>query len=202
MPKSIPPVFEEILQHAILPDLDRGRKNFDRPHTEAVVFWMKYILNNTENDLDPYVMIPAAYAHDWGYIGLFDGFNSDDPKEIAKQKLSHMDRGAEKVKHLLNSSCSQFVNSQQINETAHLVWIHDKVDSLKGVDEISIMEADTLGMIDVDRVKPTFSKADNERFVNKEVINWRLPTFIHPEIRKIGLILAHKRLEYGNNFLV
>lgn len=196
MAKTIPSEFEEILRQTILPDLDKGRKNFDRPHTEAVVYWMKYILDNTENNLDPLVMIPAAYAHDWGYIGLFDGFNSDDPEVIKVRKPLHMDRGSEKIRELLATQCTQFVNTSQIDQIAHLVKVHDKISELKTIEEISLMEADTLGMVDISRIKPTFSKEANENLVNNEIKKNRLPLFVHPEIQKHGFALAQKRLDY------
>ena len=45
----IKPQNEKVLKQVILKDLDKGRKDFDLPHTKAVVYWMKYLLQNIEN---------------------------------------------------------------------------------------------------------------------------------------------------------
>ncbi|NCO12285.1 MAG: hypothetical protein COZ34_04455 [Candidatus Pacebacteria bacterium CG_4_10_14_3_um_filter_34_15] len=78
---------ERVLKQIILKDLSKGRKNFDKPHTEAIVYWMKHLLKMLEekkvpktNDqprLDSQVLITAAYAHDWRYVGLFSNSNSN-----------------------------------------------------------------------------------------------------------------------------
>lgn len=40
--------WEQQLRKTILPDLEKGRQGWDLPHTEAVVFWMKELLPETE----------------------------------------------------------------------------------------------------------------------------------------------------------
>lgn len=65
---------EQALINAILPELEKGRPNFDRPHTVAVVIKVKEIIkNNPQLKLDEAVLIVAAYSHDWGYADLFIG---------------------------------------------------------------------------------------------------------------------------------
>lgn len=188
--------YEIKLKQYILPQLKLGRKNFDYEHTKAVVYWMKYIIKKTKNDLDPKILITAAYAHDWGYANLFQNKNSDLVQEIAKQKPLHMQRGAKQIKLLLQNKLSFEFTTKQINRISHLVRIHDLVDQLKEEDEISLMEADTLGMLDIKRIKPTFSKKDNTNFIQKAIYGWRLKKFIHPNIKQIGTKLAEQRLAY------
>lgn len=171
---------ETVLQESIFPDLLKGRKDFDLPHTKAVVHWMKELLRSLDDPkLDPQVMITAAYAHDWGYIGLFDGVNSSDPKEIAKRKPLHMERGSKMIRELIEEKLSNFFTEEQKDAVAHLVLMHDRVEDLKTDEEILIMEGDTLGMLDTDLVKPTFSKEDNQRFMEREIKTRRKNVFTH-----------------------
>jgi hypothetical protein len=193
----ISPHIESILRSTILPELEKGRKDFDRPHTEAVVHWTKEILLDEKNpDLDPQVLITAAYAHDWGYIGLFEGANSHDRKEIAKRKPLHMERGAKFITGLIEEKLSSDFSGDQKHAVAHLVFMHDKVEDLTTESELLLMEADTIGMLDTARVKPTFSKADNEVFLTNEIYQRRLPRFIHPLAKTVGAQLAQERERY------
>jgi len=193
----INPQIEIILRGVILPDLDRGRKDFDRPHTEAVVYWMKSLINQlNKQSLDNQVLITAAYAHDWGYTGLFDGSDSNKSHEISKRKPLHMEKGAKLITDLIRSELLNYFSESQIIETANLVRVHDKVEMLKTEEEILLMEADTLGMLDVSRVKPTFSKQDNENFIKREIYNRRLPLFIHSYAVEQCNFLAEQRQKF------
>lgn len=51
----------------------------------------------------------------------------------------------------------QFLTVEQAMRVVHLVGIHDDLHVLKDIDEIILMEADTLGAIDTARVKPSFN---------------------------------------------
>lgn len=193
----ISPSLETTLRDTILPELEKGRKDFDRPHTEAVVHWTKTILEYLNNpQLDPQVLITAAYAHDWGYIGLFEGANSHDRKEIAKRKPLHMERGAQYITNLINTKLTHHFTPEQTQAVAHLVRMHDRVEDLQTESELLLMEADTLGMLDTERVKPTFSKADNVGFLANEIYQRRLPRFIHPFAHEIASKLAKAREQY------
>jgi hypothetical protein len=188
------------LRQAILPQLKEGRGNFDLLHTEAVVYWMKWLLDNEpglNKMVNPKVMITASYAHDWGYVGLFKGVNSDDPKIIASRKPLHMQLGEQKIGELLGSDdFFGLYTEKEIKLTQHLVGKHDLVESLSGDAEILIMEADTLGMLDAGRVKPSFSKADNQRFMIKEIGKRRTPRFIHSKAKEVLPELIAKRTEF------
>lgn len=193
----ISPQIESVLRSTILPELEKGRKDFDRPHTEAVIHWTKEIIKQANNpDLDPQVLITAAYAHDWGYIGLFEGANSHDRKEIAKRKPLHMERGAQFITKLIQEKLSDDYTSEQTEAVAHLVFLHDRVEELSTEAELLIMEADTIGMLDTERVKPTFTKEDNDVFLAREIYKRRLPRFIHPFAQEVAIRLAHEREQY------
>jgi hypothetical protein len=195
----IHPKVEQVLRQVILKDLSRGRQGYDRQHTEAVVYWMKELLtrlqppnNPLSNNptLDSQVLVTAAYAHDWGYTGLFaspaDGRSLGS---ITEQKVLHMHRGAAMIEQLLYQRLSSHFSEQQILRVSHLVLFHDRVRFLRDKDEILLMEADTLGMIDRERVSSTFSAADHERFLEKSIYKLRLPRFKHEEAKEIALKL-------------
>ncbi len=193
----IDPQVEQILQETILPDLRKGRKDFDLPHTKAVVFWMKELLQSlSDQSLDSQVLITAAYAHDWGYIGLFDGVDSTNIEVIHKMKPLHMVRGSQLITQLIDEKLSAYFTTKQKEHVAHLVRMHDRVEELKTTDEILLMEADTLGMIDANKVKPTFSKEDNQTFMQRELMGRRLPRFQHDYAKKIAEELADSRERY------
>ena len=75
-------LIEKLLSETIYPQLEKGRPNWDKPHTISVVEKMKEILEHSPTlKVDKVVLLIAAYAHDWGYSGLFeDGkkLNLDD----------------------------------------------------------------------------------------------------------------------------
>ena len=198
----IKPQIEKVLKQIILKDLSKGRKDFDKPHTEAVVYWMKYLLQNidstisTHQTIDPQVLITAAYAHDWGYIGLFSDSNSNSFANISKMKKLHMTRGAIMIEQLLHQRLGNYFTQQQILRVAHLVLFHDKIEKLIDEDELLLMEVDTLGMLDIDRITPTFSKKDNDVFIKKGIEGRRLPKFTHKEAKEIALKLVEKRKRY------
>lgn len=187
-------VIEINLQNHIFPDLEKGRPDWDLPHTKAVVHWTKQIL--PETTLDPLVSITASYAHDWGYIGLFpDGASYD---QIQKMKPLHMERGAEMIKTLLmgDELTSSFTQAQ-IDRVAHLVSVHDKLKQLKDEDEILLAEADTSGALDTNFVTPTFSKADDLKYL-KEVERRRGPLFTHQTaIEAYDRLKAQRRAYYA-----
>jgi hypothetical protein len=192
----IDPLLEQKLQAYILPQLERGRKDFDRPHTEAVVYWMKELIRTELPGADATVLVTSAFAHDWGYIGLFDGIDSRDLELIHKMKPKHMERGAELITELIEKELSEYFTSEQKARVAHLVRIHDLVEEVRADDEVLLMEADTLGMLDSDRVKPTFTKADNEVFLAREFYGRRLLHFKHPAAKALAEQLAQKRQQF------
>lgn len=157
---------EEYLKHIIFPELERGRPEWDKPHTEAVVAYIKSIIAaNPSMNLDSEVLIPAAYAHDWGYAGLFVAGRPATRGEIIGQKAEHMKLGAQKIKSLLNDPVFDYLSNLQKERIQYLVSVHDKVEELKAADELILMEADTLGAADSDVVVPTHTKQEYETWL-------------------------------------
>lgn len=168
---------EEFLQSRILQDLERGRKGWDKEHTLAVVYYLKQILENIDSRLDRDVLTIAAYAHDWGYIDLFkDSATQFD--DVMKRKKLHAVRGAEMLDHILKDSFFDFLTKEQKSRAVHLVKVHDLLNSVKDEDEITLVEADTLGGLDINLVKPTFDEESNEKYI-RGVKKKRLSLFMH-----------------------
>ncbi|MBN1169127.1 HD domain-containing protein [Candidatus Woesebacteria bacterium] len=168
---------ETHLQKVIYPELEKGRPDWDKPHTEAVVYHMRHLMSNIEKAINKEVLLIAAYAHDWGYVDLFEEGKPLSNKDISGSKTEHMIKGAEKVKELLEDNFFNFLTEKQKQRISHLVFVHDKLDLLKKTDELLLMEADTLGGLDVNFIKPTFDEKSNERYM-QEVKRKRFKLFI------------------------
>lgn len=185
----IHPKAEQILRQVILKDLtNKGRKDYDRPHTEAVVFWMKYLLNALpfSAQLDSSVLITAAYAHDWGYSRIQTLSESRNFQKMISFKQLHMQFSAEMIERLLYSKLAKYYTEKQKMRVVHLVAKHDKVRELVAEDEVVLMEADTLGMLDRGQVPNTLSAEDTKRFLATSIYNLRLPRFRHSEAKVVA----------------
>jgi hypothetical protein len=174
---SIPPDAEQLLQDTIFPELERGRADYDMPHTIGVVQKVRDLIHhNPDLQLDEAVLVIVAYAHDWGYAELFDQAHPNF-EEVKKAKAEHMRISAEKIQHLLQNQAFSFLSNEQKERIVYLVSIHDKLDQVKETDGLAFMEADTLGALDIDCVIPTFDKVSNEQYV-RGPLQYRLSKFI------------------------
>lgn len=184
----IHPYIERVLRQVILKDLtNKGRPDWDRPHTEAVVYWMKELLPRINNPaLNNKVLLTAAYAHDWGYANLFPRGQRVDIQTVLPHKKLHMQRGAQMIERLLYQRLSSYFTEAEIIRVAHLVGKHDAVRELQDEDELLLMECDTLGMIDAERSPATFDKVERQKFLEHSIYDLRLPRFIHEEAKKVA----------------
>ncbi|HUW22225.1 MAG TPA: HD domain-containing protein [Candidatus Bathyarchaeia archaeon] len=108
---------EDYLQKKIFPELEKGRPDFDKPHTVAVVKKLKEILKNSPAlKLDKIVLIIAAYSHDWGYAGLFQDGMPVQLKEVNDAKNDHREIGAKKLAGLLRNKFFNFLTREQKKE--------------------------------------------------------------------------------------
>lgn len=168
---------ENYLKEKILPELEKGRPGFDLPHTLAVVFWLKQIFGHAPTNVDKIVLLIAAYAHDWGYAELFSVGNLLQYEEVQDAKAEHMQKGAAKLVKLLNNKVFSSLTEDQKKRCVYLVAVHDRLDQLRDEDELILLEADTLGGLDVNYVRPTFDIESNNRYL-REVRKRRVPKFI------------------------
>jgi len=198
----IHPYIERILRQIILKDLaNKGRPHWDKPHTEAVVFWMKHLLKKINNpSLNPKVLITAAYAHDWGYASLFRQKKITSIRESIPYKKLHMKRSVEMIERLIAQRLPGYFNQPEVLNLTHIISVHDDIDKIRDDDEVLLMECDALGMLDVDHVPPTLSAKENEYFMKHSIYKLRLPRFMHSEAKKIAEELIEKRTDYYLNF--
>lgn len=188
--------FEKYLKEKILSDLDKGRPDFDKPHTIAVVCWLKQILDHSQTlNLDETVLLIAAYAHDWGYVGMFNHGQKLQHDDVKNAKAEHMKLGAEKLEDLLGDKIFSFLTDVQKSRCVHLISVHDSLEELKDDDELVLMEADTLGALDVDFVKPTFDFESNDKYM-RGVRGKRVPKFITEFSKKNVEGLIQGRMDY------
>jgi len=191
---------EQFLQENIFPELEMGRPNWDRPHTESVIFYIKEIIRHTKKlSLDSDVLIIAAYAHDWGYANLFQKGQYVGNIDIDEVKKLHARISVEKITKLLESPNFNHLQEKQKARICHLVFIHDDIETLKKTDELVLMEADTLGQLDISRISPTLNEKDNAKFMDKTTNN-RISRFITLYGKKKAEELYALREKYYQNF--
>lgn len=167
---------EKQIENYALSFLRRGRKEWDEPHTKAVVYYATEIA--TSNNLDVLVLKTAAWFHDIGYYSLFKENESKQLGHVMDKKVMHMANGERLTRTFFQKSWIEtFYTNEQILRIIHLVSVHDYIDKLRDDDEIALMEADTLGAIDIERVTTTFNKDDAMKYVEKELVGRRFPKF-------------------------
>lgn len=187
---------EEYLKKKILPDLVDSRGGFDKIHTLEVVDWIKQIINHSPKlKLDQVVLITAAYAHDWGYSGIFKKGQVMNNEIIDNAKPLHMVLGAEKTRKLLDDDFFSFLTGEQKERCIHLVAVHDKKYEIKDTDEIVLMEADMLSTLDVDTDKPIIDSESNKAVMDS-ILNIRLPKFVTQFSRDEAEKLIKRRINY------
>jgi uncharacterized protein len=137
--------------------LGSGRPGWDIPHTLAAVHWIKELLAGEGGD-GP-VLICAAYLHDIGYSQVEFANNWDG---IHQAKNDHMVKGAAMASGLIKDLS---LSEGQQKEIVHLIEVHDKLEMLSTKNEILLFEADSLGQIDKERVRSTFTGKDLDKFL-------------------------------------
>lgn len=193
--RSIHPGLEKFLQEKILPGLESGRPT-DKDHTLSVVEKAREIIKQSPGiKIDLNILLIAAYAHDWGYAGLFDNKAPLRLAEIGAQKDTHMTIGARKLRALLEDPFFGFLTEDQKQRAVHLVSVHDKLESLKDLDEIILMEADSLAGLEPEVMGCFDEKASEERFMRKSREK-RLSRFITNYGKKEFERLFQKRKDY------
>jgi len=156
--------------------LRQGREGWDIEHTRAVAYYAEKIA--TSEGLDTEVLIAAAWLHDIGYYGLFEDADPAQYTHITDRKQLHMIIGAKLAEKFFQTpEAASLYTPQQIQKIVHLVEVHDDFEKLgKSREEIVLMEADTLGSIDLKRVTPTFDYKNGINYI-EALKGKRLPRF-------------------------
>ncbi len=195
----IPAEIEKFTKDTIFSDLSKGNPTWDVPHTTAVVHYVKEIIKANPNlNLDPVVLVLAAYAHDWGYSQYYRPGEALPFDEYMEAKKTHAAISAQRMAELLKNQVYDTVTVAQKARILHLVTVHDKKSDLKDADELVLMEADTLGGLDVDFAIPSFDEVGNSKYM-KGTRETRLPLFITDYSKKRFEVLFKKREEYYIN---
>lgn len=188
---------ENKIKKIVLEYLERGRPGWDIPHTLACVHWMKELLKNEKGNSK--ILIPTMYFHDIGYIDLIGNGKNLDLKKNMNLKQEHMRIGSIIARKILNEVGG--FDDREIDRICYLVSIHDNYDKIVENNDKEaqlVYEADGLGQIDRERVKPTYSKSDTDIFL-KDFKNKRGMRFETESGKKIYLVLLKKAEEYGDN---
>lgn len=173
--------------------LEKGRPNWDVPHTRTVVYYASLIA--ADLGLDRTVLVTAAWLHDVGYYGQFDQVAGFD--EVMKAKKGHMEAGAEMARGFVNGLVAQgLLTVNQAETIVGLVGNHDKIEELATPEEIALMMADTLGVIDVGWVTPTFNSADGLKYCAGDLRQRRLAKFLEGRWKDLGNRLAGNLEKY------
>ncbi|MEK6820297.1 MAG: HD domain-containing protein, partial [Nanoarchaeota archaeon] len=146
---------ENKLKETVFKYLEHGRPNWDIPHTLTAVHWAKELLKYEPGN--PKIVIPAVYLHDIGNSNLFKDSEYNLKLNRSKKQM-HMKMGAEIAKKILTEN-GEF-SEEEIQEISNIISIHDVIKKIKTSHEQLVFEADRLAQVDVERVKPTFSKED------------------------------------------
>jgi len=153
-------------------------RDWDLKHTNSVAFHTLQIARSEKLDIP--VMFTAAMLHDVGYANMFSG-TSNNLSEIMDKKEAHMVAGANRADEFLHRpDIIEFYGEEQRLRIVHLVGVHDKLQELKDLDELVLMEGDTLGAIDVSRTTPTFSYEHAKEYIEKKLLPKRYKRFVTP----------------------
>ncbi len=194
---EIPQALQMLVENFALGYLQKGRKDWDEPHTRAVV---EYAVDlGKKNKLDVLVLFTAAWVHDIGYNALFEDGESKEYDKVMDKKALHMVNGALLAKEFFeNPRVKGWYTPEQEKRIVHLVGVHDKVEELKDLDEVVLMEADTLGAIDISKVASTFDRLSAEKYIEKDLLGRRFPKFVTKEGKAhFERLLTPFRAQYG-----
>jgi len=171
---------ENQIKNRTLALLKNGRPDFDVPHTLAVVYWMKELLKNEAGDEK--ILIPAAYLHDIGYSRMKIAAGWQGTKDAKKDHMAH---GAALAKPILKDLGFDLGEREKIIK---LIRAHDKLETISSPEECLLFEADSLGQIDIARVRSNFDLPDRKKFIDSFEKN-RLPRFKTKTGKKLASIL-------------
>lgn len=173
---SFPQELEREIENFALQFLRKGRVEWDEPHTRAVVYYAGEIAKS--EGLDGLVLMTTAWMHDIGYYALFESDDSKNYDSVMDKKAAHMVNGARLAgEFLARPEIGIHFSEEQKERIVHLVSVHDKIEDLTGDDEIALMEADTLGAIDISRVATTFNKESAMKYIEKDLMGRRYLKF-------------------------
>jgi len=179
----------QLVKNFSLQYLEKGRVNFDIPHTRGTVDWVFRLATDYNQKVesgeipdgvpvDVIVLVTAAWPHDIGYYGEFD--EEASLSQVGDKKARHMAVGAEMAGRFLREHAADYLSQNQIIQVVNLDKVHDNLDHIESVPEKILLEADTLGAMDVSWVEPTYKGVEALNYLVRERMQKRYDLFITP----------------------
>jgi len=94
--QKLDPKTEEKLQEKVEILLRQGKPNWDIPHTQATVSWMRELIKAEGGN--ERILVPVMYLHDTGYPEVREGYNFE---ELMASKAEHEELGAQNAREIL-----------------------------------------------------------------------------------------------------
>jgi len=197
---------EQKVKDAALQRLKKGKPVWDVFHTLKAVDYMKQLLINEGGNAR--ILLSAIYLHDIGYsLTKISGKKEIGFTTVLTYKQQHALLGSKEAEKILRQ-INEFTE-EEIKEIVRLVFVHDEwwntriKDFDANFNDFMITEADTLGMIDPE-VPQNFSAEERARFINEELIPFRIPLFrtIYGKVKLKELLQKQALLviDYPENF--
>lgn len=142
---------EETIKQEVLRLLKCGKPNWDIPHTNTTVKWIRKLIKLEGGNEK--VLVPAAYFHDTGYKALKANYSH---KEMMEAKPGHAELGAINAKNFLSEL--NYFEDEEINRIIYLIANHDKHNNIQENDRQLLFEADGLAQINFDDCHPNYDK--------------------------------------------
>ena len=146
------------MKSKVIPYLEKGRPNWDAPHTLETVDWIKRLLKTEGGNRK--ILISTMYLHDIGWYNLFDDEDCNYDK-VKSKRDEHMKQGAKLSREILNEL---HYSPDEIDRIAHIVSIHDNLKKIESPYEFLVMEADVLGQLSAPQKNTGFSRDDYIKF--------------------------------------
>lgn len=147
--------------------LEKGKPNWDIPHTLRAVYWMKELIKKEGGDEK--ILVTAMYLHDIGYPNLKKGYNFND---LIKSKPDHSKLGALEAKKVLEDF--EEFSKEEINKISRLIENHDNKELILTLNpeeneyshnQILVRESDGLSKLDWYNVTPNFDKENTTKYL-------------------------------------
>ncbi len=149
---------EEIIKKEAIKLLEKGKTDWDVPHTLLSVKRMRELIKKEGGEEK--ILAPTMYLHDTGYPYIE---KNDKFKKMMDAKKNHAEIASENSKKILKKLN---FNPKEIKEISSLIKNHDKHKNIKTKNEQLVFEADSLAQIDWHTITPTFTKKETAKFLN------------------------------------
>lgn len=178
---------EKQIKSEVVKLLQKGKPDWDIPHTLDAVKWIKILIK--EEDGDERILVPTMYFHDTGYPLLKEGYNFE---ELIRSKEKHEERSANNAKEILPKLS---FSEEEIDEISSLILYHDELDKITTKNQQLVFEADSLAQVNWNEVKPNFDKENCMKFMDAFKKN-RMPLFKTKTGKRILSVLLEQTERY------